>query len=157
MACASPPPAEPVSATTTRGADIAGELELGGARDPDQPACKVDVSPDVHFAPRTAALLPGETRALEAWASCFNRPQLVHMTVVLLGGEDDEGSLGIFAQRAGVVRDLLVARGVDPQRVVIGAPNRSREGGHRAGADAVRVEATHAQTLRGMAPRPGAR
>jgi hypothetical protein len=52
-------------------------------------------------------------------------------------------------KRASVVRVMLVARGIDPQRIIIGARNASREGGPHAVKDAVRVESTYAQTLRG--------
>jgi hypothetical protein len=151
MGCASRQ-AEPVSTTATHGAYLPGEVELYIAREVRQDVCRVDLPPNVDFAAGTAELIPGEVQALDAWAHCVNRPEVAHTTIVLLGGEGEQDPEGLFAQRAAVVRTLLVQRRVDPERIVIGAPNRTRAGTHGA-RDVVRLETTHAQTLRAMALR----
>ena len=103
--------------------------------------------------PRTAELLADEGPGLDAWAKCLTYPGLEHVTIVLVGGDEREGPVGLFLQRAQRVREALLARGVDAQRVVIGATNAGREGaGSRTSTGSVRLEMTTMSTIRSFPP-----
>ncbi len=153
-ACASTSRSVLVSTTNTTAAPLytPGEVELYVARNGGQSACPLDLAPDVDFAPRTAALRPGAALAIDAWARCLNRPELLQSTIVLLGGDEPNAPPGLFVLRAQRVRDALVAHGVAAQRVLIGATNATREGGAHATRSGVRVEVTTASTLRAFPP-----
>ena len=155
IGCATAPRSAPVGTTTTTSTDAPaytpGDVVLYRAQ--REGACPSDLSPDVDFAPRTAELLAGETPGLDAWAKCLTYPGLEHVTVVLVGGDEREGPVGLFLQRAQRVREALAARGVDAQRVVIGATNAGREGaGSRTSTGAVRLEMTTMSTIRAFPP-----
>lgn len=156
LGCASAPRAEPVSTTTTTAAEpgyTPGEVQLYVARNSGaSQACSPSLTPDVDFAPRTADPQPGELATLDAWARCLNLPELAQTTIVLLGGNDVDGPADLFMQRAERVREALVARGIDPQRIVVGATNATREGGPYASKSGVRLETTHATTVRSFPP-----
>jgi hypothetical protein len=145
----------PVSTTTTTGASSAATpegVELYIARQNAGRSCGADLRANVDFVARTADMLPGEISDVERWARCLNQPELLHATVVLVGGVAASESQELFIQRAQRIRDALIARGVDPQRVIIGATNASREGGPYAALTGVRVEVTSSQTVRSFVP-----
>jgi hypothetical protein len=140
--------------TVTSGTYAPGAVELYTARRSEGPACGPTAPSSIQFAPQTDALLAGEGERLAAWAECLNRPNLAHTTVVLLGGSEPEGGEGLFVARASRIREGLVARGVAPERVVIGAPSAAREGGNLGSTSAVRLEVTTSDTLRAMRKPP---
>jgi outer membrane protein OmpA-like peptidoglycan-associated protein len=139
--------------TTTGGGYDPAEVELYTAGAPPPNGCRGSLASDVDFAPGTADLRANETLTLDAWATCLNRPELAHTTVILLGREGDDTTAGLFAQRASLVRAVLIDRGIDPARIVVGAANATRHGGRYPVKDSVRVEHTYAQTIRGGTPK----
>jgi len=154
-ACASTQtPQTPVSTTTTTSAqavDPAG-VELYLARKPASAKCGGDLRENVDFLPRSGSIDRTDMPDLDRWARCLNEPEMQHATVVLVGGQALSEPPGLFVERAGRVRDALVARGVEARRIVIGATNASRDGTPFAGNTGVRIETTHEQTLRGFVP-----
>jgi hypothetical protein len=144
----------PVSTTSTTGATgyTPEGVELYLARQDGVSSCGADLRENVDFAPRAVEIAPSELPDIDRWARCLNQPELQHATVVLVGGDVAAEPQPLFVQRAQRIRDALVARGVDPRRVVIGAANAAREGGRNAAATGVRVEVTNSQTLRGFVP-----
>lgn len=148
---------EPVSTTSTTSGDVytPGSVELYAARrEPVAPgACPRGLAQDLEFKPMSAEPAPSEAADLDQWAQCLSRPEMQHATVVLVGGDEANGPVGLFAQRAQSIRNALVMRGVDAGRVIIGATNASREGGPFASTRGVRVEVTTAETVRAFVPR----
>ncbi len=131
-----------------------GAIELYTARQHTGTACGTQVTPTVQFAPGTDGMLPGEGERVTAWATCLNRPELAHTTVVLVGGDEPGGPEGLFISRANRLRQALIERGVAPERILVGAPSASREGGQSAATSAVVMEVTTSETLRALTPKP---
>lgn len=148
------PQREPVSqASLTSGPVYAPDaVELYAARRAAGAECGTRLAPTLQFAPGTDALRPGEVERLAAWAVCLNRPELAHTTVVLLGADEPNGPTGLFGARTKRIRDALVARGVAPERVIVGAPSATREGGKMGPTSSVLLELTSSDTLRALAP-----
>jgi hypothetical protein len=151
-ACASAQ--NPVSTTTTTSAQVVApeRVELYLARQPASSRCGGDLRPNVDFLPRSGSIDRADLPDLDRWAACLNQPEMQHATIVLVGGQALSEPEGLFAERAGHVRDALIARGVEARRIVIGATNASRDGTPFAGNTGVRIETTHQQSLREFVP-----
>lgn len=143
-----------VSTTTTTGAEVV---------DPQGPQlypraqrvvtkCGDDLRQNVDFLPRSASIDRTDMPDIDRWAACLNEPEMAHATVVLLGGQSVNEPENLFVERAGRVRNALIARGVDARRIVIGTHNASRDGTPFAGSTGVRIELTHRQQLRDFVP-----
>ncbi len=146
-ACGGARPAEVAQTTVTSGAASApGAVELSRPR--EGAACGPSLAPVLEFAPQTDALASGEGERLATWAECVNRPNLAHTTVVLVGSDEPGAGEGLFVARANRIREGLVARGVTPERVVVGAPGASREGGRLGPASTVTLEVTSSDSVR---------
>jgi outer membrane protein OmpA-like peptidoglycan-associated protein len=148
----------PVSTTTTMSAELANPdpvVDPYLARRPNAPKCGDEVSallPSIEFFPGSATIDRADLADIDRWAGCLNQRQMQHATVVLLGGQSPSEPEGLFAVRAQRIRDALVARGVDPGRIVIGATNAARQGGPYASSTGVRFEVTYLRTTRRFAP-----
>lgn len=107
----------------------------------------------IGFPTGASALPQNELHAVEAWAACLRTPALEHTTIVLVGVDDPTGSRMTFEQRALAVRDVLVRRGVQPERIVIpiGPPSLARQGVGDAPSDGVRLDITHSLSPRLLA------
>jgi len=138
--------------STTAGAYAPGSVELYMARSDSSGGCSSDLARTVDFAPNATDVAVGEVRELERWARCLSRPELEHATLVLVGGQDPNAPDNLFVQRAMRIREVLSSRGVDVSRIVIGAPNATREGGRVAETTSVRLELTTAASIAGMRP-----
>ena len=142
----------PVSTTTTTGAQV---VEPGSELYPSRQAvlkCGGDLRENVDFMPRSASIDRSDMPDIDRWARCLNQPEMKHATIVLVGGQARSEPEGLFVERAGRVRDALIARGVDARRIVIGTANASRDGTPFAGNTGVRLELTHEQSLREFVP-----
>jgi hypothetical protein len=65
-----------------------------------------------------------------------------------MGGEAPRSPEPLFAERGQQIKNALVARGVDPRRILIAPTNATREGGPWASVDGVRIEVTNLEQLR---------
>lgn len=155
-ACASAPPAEAVSTTATRAAQADATYARYVAPRAAKGRCSLGLPTEIDFTPRTAELPADAAPVVDTWARCLNLPELEHTTIVLLGGDGPDTPAGLFVQRAQLLRDALVARGVARDRMVIGAANASRDGGPYVTRDGVRLETTTVTTIRAF-PRQNAR
>ena len=163
--CATGPRSEPVSTTSTTSApapdDRGGSVELYVARQHSagQGVCGAPI-PNIEFPSQSAELRSTEVPHIDQWAACLTRRQLEHVNVVLIGGADpnDRGDHdGLFVLRAQQIKNALVARGVDPARIVIAAPSPTGAGGPWASAPGVHIEITHLEEVRAFAaPGPSA-
>lgn len=129
--------------TTTSGEYVPRSAELFLARR-DPARCQHLQS--VAFVENTSQLEAGEGVELQKWALCLNQPELRHTTVVITGGDETGAVSGLYEQRAAVVRDGLVGRGVDAERVAIGAGNAAADGGKYGSTDSIRLVATSRTT-----------
>jgi len=150
--CASTSPPEAVSTTTTTGAD---GVELYRAR-AERGVCRSDLPSTVPFSSGSTVLSTPAIEALDAWASCLRQKKLEHATIVLVGSEE-AGASEIFEQRAAVVRQALAERGVDIERIVVAAPNATREGGRGATNEGVRLELSGLDYIRHFGTSPARR
>lgn len=139
---------EAVSTTTTTGYTPTG-VELYAARSTSQ-GCERDLAQGIHFADGADVLTARELVDVQQWSACLSRPELKDATVVLTGGLDPAEDEGLFARRAGTVRAELARRGVDPSRVLLGAPNAAREGGRVGPSNAIRLEVSTCNSLRAL-------
>lgn len=139
---------EAVSTTTTTGYTPTG-VELYAARATSR-GCERDLAQGVHFAEGADVLTAREQVDVQQWSACLNRPELKDATVVLTGGLDPADDEGLFARRAATVRTELARRGVDPSRVLLGAPNAAREGGRVGPSNAIRLEVSTCNSLRAL-------
>lgn len=140
---------EEVGQTTVTGGSYAPDaVELSSVQQKTSKACGTGLAPTIQFGPRTAALVPGEGDRLATWAACLNRPTLAHTTVVLVGGDEPGAPEGLFAARAGRIREGLVAQGVAPERIVDGTRSASREGGKLGPTSTMTLEVTSTDCVR---------
>lgn len=158
--CASGPRSEPVSTTSTTGAstpttdsESSVELYVARQRPVGTAACGGEPIPNIEFPARSAELRTTEVPHIDRWAACLTKRELEHVNVVLIGGDDPNGPNGhdgLFLLRAQQIKNALTARGVDPARVVIAAPNPAITGGPWASAPGVHIEVTHLDEVRGL-------
>ena len=125
--------------TTTSGEYVSPKAELFlASRDP----ARCQHLQSVAFVENTPQLKTGEGVELQKWALCLNQPELRHTSLVITGGDESGAVDGLYEQRAAVVRDALVGRGVDVERIVIGAGNAAAGGGRYGSTDSIRLVAT---------------
>jgi hypothetical protein len=113
-----------------------------------------DVMPVLDFNSRTAELAPGETRDLDRWEKCLDHPDEQHTTIVLVGDVETGAPASLYYQRASMVRQALINRGVDEKRIVIGIPKTPRAGAGLLYTGGIRIEPTYQYTIRGFEPPP---
>lgn len=123
LGCAGSQANERTSTTTTTGAYQAGGVDLYLARDGRAP-CAREMSRSIDFASGSANIDPSERQQLDAWAKCLNEPAMKEAVIVVTGTVDPTEENALFRQRAQVIKDALVMRGVDPKRIMIAGDTR---------------------------------
>ena len=124
-------------------------MAVAGPETKEAAACS-GLHDSVQFAPSSETLTRQERRDIGRWASCLKRPEMEHQIVVVTGGANPEADGRLFQRRADAVRALLAQHGVDPGRVVTGAPNATRAGGRMGPCDELWLELSGASLLRAM-------
>lgn len=137
-----------VGTTETTGyTPTAVQLYLAGST---TEGCTEDLRQNVHFAPRSDLISKTEMVDVLQWARCLNRDEMKDTTIVLTGGRDPDPEDPLFVRRALAVREALAERGVDPERILVGAPDAAREGGRVGPSNEVRLEISTSTTLKAL-------
>lgn len=141
--------------TATLGRFVPRSVELYTARqDLAGFCCLEELAETIYFRPGTAEVLAGDEAEITKWALCLQRPGLEGVTLVLAGADAPEATPGLALRRAVALRDALVMRGLEPDRVVVGT-EAAREGVPPAPTTGVRLDLSGARLRSVPPPDPG--